>query len=279
MGCGLWDKVDGETVPSQQRNYHTNTINKTTTASSSLEKFTRGCWTRVATWAKWLESKHQIVEESRQVFCLLRPAMVCGELLTTQPGTLCNMHLSGTRSEGGQLPWGQQYPAAKDCDLVLLSCTSGTANWVRAVNATCAWTWQFSLGDICCTNKMHQHSWCEAAMLEREGRTDSLALGSEIKTRNHPIERATDIFPCSGCFTGLSKSAIYTIREFSLPQAFSDLLGLSLAWLHQPPRGWTSRMLVGNRHECIRWGSGHATDILGMVELQRCSAGWKTAQV
>ena len=31
-------------------------------------------------------------------------AMVCGKLLTTQPGTLCNMHLSGTRSEGGQLP-------------------------------------------------------------------------------------------------------------------------------------------------------------------------------
>ena len=29
-----------ETVPSQQRNYHTNTINKTTTASSSLETFT-----------------------------------------------------------------------------------------------------------------------------------------------------------------------------------------------------------------------------------------------
>ena len=40
-------------------------------------------------------------------------------------------------------------------DLVLLSCASGTANWVRAVNATCAWIWQFSLGDICCTNKMH----------------------------------------------------------------------------------------------------------------------------
>ena len=35
------------------------------------------------------------------------------------------------------------------------SCASGTANWDRAVNATCAWIWQFSLGDICCTNKMH----------------------------------------------------------------------------------------------------------------------------
>ena len=30
--------------------------------------------------------------------------MVCGKLLTTQPGTLCNMHLSVPRSEGGQLP-------------------------------------------------------------------------------------------------------------------------------------------------------------------------------
>ena len=91
---------------------------------------------------------------------------------------------------------------------MLLSCASGTANWARAVNATCAWIWQFSLGDICCTNKMHQHSWCQAAMLERETRRDShwrqpwtsvsLALGSAMKTRNHPIGRATDIFPCWG---------------------------------------------------------------------------------
>ena len=31
-------------------------------------------WTRMATWAKWLESKHQILGESRQVFLLLRIA-------------------------------------------------------------------------------------------------------------------------------------------------------------------------------------------------------------
>ena len=53
---------------------------------------------------------------------------------------------------------------------------------------------------------MHQLMWCQAAMLEREDRrdlhwrqpwtSDSLALGSEMKTRNHPIGRATDICPC-----------------------------------------------------------------------------------
>ena len=32
-----------ETVPSQQLNYHTNAINKNTTASSSLEKFASDC--------------------------------------------------------------------------------------------------------------------------------------------------------------------------------------------------------------------------------------------
>ena len=133
-------------------------------------------------------------------------------------------------------------------DLVLLSCAYGTANWVRAVNATCAWIWQFSLGDICCTNKMHQHSWCQAAMLEREGRrdshwrqpwtSDSLALGSEIKIRNHP---------CSGCFiAGLSKSAIYTIRvvrnfPYHKPsQAFwvYPLRGFISHHVGEPPKCW-----------------------------------------
>ena len=142
-------------------------------------------------------------------------------------------------------------------DLVLLSCASGTANWVRAVNATCAWIWQFSIGDICCTNKMHQHSWCQAAMLEREGRrdthwrqpwtSDSLALGSEIKIRNHPLGRATDIFPCSGCFiAGLSKSAIYTIRvvrnfPYHKPsQAFwvYHLRGFISHHVGEPPKCW-----------------------------------------
>ena len=57
---------------------------------------------------------------------------------------------------------------------------------------------------------MHQLIWRQAAMLEREDRrdlhwrqpwtSDSLALGSEMKTRNHPIGRATDICPWSGCF-------------------------------------------------------------------------------
>ena len=98
---------------------------------------------------------------------------------------------------------GNSTLSRKDCDLVLLSCTSGTADCARAVKATCAW--QFSLGDIRCTNKMHQLIWRQAAMLEREDRrdlhwrqpwtSDSLALGSEKKTRNHPIGRATDIFP------------------------------------------------------------------------------------
>ena len=87
-------------------------------------------------------------------------------------------------------------------------------------------------------------SWCQAAMLEREGRrdshwrqpwtSDSLALGSEIKIRNHPIGRATDIFPCSGCFiAGLSKWAICTIRvvrNFPYHKPSQDL------WVH-PLRG------------------------------------------
>ena len=35
------------------------------------------------------------------------------KLINTQPGILCNMHLFGKRSEGGQLPrQGQQYPVA-----------------------------------------------------------------------------------------------------------------------------------------------------------------------
>ena len=46
-----------------------------------------------------------------------------------------------------------------DCDLVLLSWTSGTADCAQAVKATCAWIWQFTLGDIWCTNKMHA-TWC-----------------------------------------------------------------------------------------------------------------------
>ena len=43
---------------------------------------------------------------------------------------------------------GNSTLSRKDCDLVLLSCTSGTADCARAVKATCAWIWQFSLGDI-----------------------------------------------------------------------------------------------------------------------------------
>ena len=50
---------------------------------------------------------------------------------------------------------GNSTLSRKDCDLVLLSCTSGIADCARAVKATCAWIWQFSLGDIWCTNKMH----------------------------------------------------------------------------------------------------------------------------
>ena len=43
---------------------------------------------------------------------------------------------------------GNSTLSRKDCDLVLLSCTSGTADCARAVKTTCAWIWQFSLGDI-----------------------------------------------------------------------------------------------------------------------------------
>ena len=43
---------------------------------------------------------------------------------------------------------GNSTLSRKDCDLVLLSCASGTADCARAVKATCAWIWQFSLGDI-----------------------------------------------------------------------------------------------------------------------------------
>ena len=124
-------------------------------------------------------------------------------------------------------------------NLMLLSCASSTANWNRAVDATCAWIvdvtcawiWQFSLGDICCTDKIII-SWCHAAMLERESRrdsywrqpwiSDSLTLGLEIKIRNHPIGCVTDIFPCSNCFiAGLSKWT-------HLLQVFLSPLGPSL---------------------------------------------------
>ena len=46
-----------------------------------------------------------------------------------------------------------------DCNLVLLSWTSGTADCVQALKATCAWIWQFTLGGIWCTNKRHA-IWC-----------------------------------------------------------------------------------------------------------------------
>ena len=46
-----------------------------------------------------------------------------------------------------------------DCNLVLLSWTSGIADCVQAAKATCAWIWQFTLGGIWCTNKRHA-IWC-----------------------------------------------------------------------------------------------------------------------
>ena len=43
---------------------------------------------------------------------------------------------------------GNSTLSRKDCDLVLPSCTSGTADCARAAKATGAWIWQSSLGDI-----------------------------------------------------------------------------------------------------------------------------------
>ena len=40
-----------------------------------------------------------------------------------------------------------------DCNLVLFSWPSGTADCDQAVKATCAWIWQFLLGGILCTDK------------------------------------------------------------------------------------------------------------------------------
>ena len=93
---------------------------------------------------------------------------------------------------------------------MLLSCASSTANCVWAVNATCAWMAVFAWGYM-----LHEQDAsaqlvpsCNAGKGRRDSHwrqpctSDSLAFGSEIKTRNHPIGRATDIFPCSGCFCG-----------------------------------------------------------------------------
>ena len=157
---------------------------------------------------------------------------------------------------------------------MLLSCASGTANWARAVNATCAWIWQFSLGDICCTNKMHQHSWCQAAMLERENRRDShwrqpwtsnsLALGSEMNTRNHPIGRATDIFPCWGfhcCFVKIGtmyyqgSQGFFPTTSLLRPSGSTPCVASSATtWVNlpnvggQPTRMYQLRQWACNRH-------------------------------
>ena len=80
--------------------------------------------------------------------------MVCGKLLNTQPGTLCNMHLSVTRSEGGQLPrQGQQYhglrPGAALLNLWYRRLCSGSKGNMRLDMAVFAWGHMMHEQDAC----------------------------------------------------------------------------------------------------------------------------------
>ena len=167
--------------------------------------------------------------------------MVYGKLLNIQPDTLCNMY-HVTRWEGSQLPRLR----------ATVLCRKGLRPGAALLNL-----WDRRL---CSGSKGNMR-------LDMEKTSNSLALGSEMTTGNHPIGRATDICPGRGSAAGLSKPALYTVsvlRVFSLPRgnqrSFLDsspgLPGLYLASLHQLPRGWTYPMLVGNRHGCIRWGNG-----------------------
>ena len=102
-------------------------------------------------------------------------------------------------------------------------------------------------------------------MLEREDRkdshwrqpwtSDSLALGSEMTTGNHPIGRATSVQGRVVFTAGLSKPALYTVsvvRVFSLPQgnqrSFLDSSpGLSGLYLASSATTWVNLPNVGGQ--------------------------------
>ena len=125
-------------------------------------------------------------------------------------------------------------------------------------------------------------------MLEREDRrdlhwrqpwtSDSLALGSEMKTRNHPIGRATDICPWSGCFYCwfVKTGTIYCqcgqgffpatkgikARTFSRPFGSIPCVASSATtWVNlpnvggQPTRMYQVRQWACNRHFGYGWTS------------------------
>ena len=118
--------------------------------------------------------------------------------------------------------------------------------------------------------------------------SDSVALGSEMKTRYHPIGRATDICQGRVVFTaGLSKPAPFTVNVFRVFPAtreskecsrlFSQPFGSipcvassATTWVNlpsvggQPTRIYQVRQWACNRH------SVHGS-------IQRYSTGWKAA--
>ena len=130
---------------------------------------------------------------------------------------------------------------------------------------------------------MHQLIWCQAAMLKREDRrdlhwrqpwtSDSLALGSEMKTRNHPLGVPQTSVHGRVAFTaGLSKpSTIYcqcgqgffsaTRESKELSRTFSRPFGSipcvassATTWVNlpnvggQPTRMYQVRQWACNRH-------------------------------
>ena len=67
---------------------------------------------------------------------------------------------------------GNSTLSRKDCDLVLLSWTSGTADCALAEKATCAWYGSFCLETYDARTRCIKLIWCQAAMLEKEDRKD-----------------------------------------------------------------------------------------------------------
>ena len=131
---------------------------------------------------------------------------------------------------------------------------------------------------------MHEQDASAHLVLGREDRrdlhwrqpwtSDSLALGSEMKTRNHPIGRATDICPWSGCFTaGLSKSAPYTVCHKGIKGAFQNLLQAFRVYTW---RGFISHH-VGEPTKCW-WATD--TNVSGKaVGMQQTSWLWQNFSV
>ena len=165
-----------------------------------------------------------------------------------------------------------------DCDLVLLSCL-----WYRRLCSGSKGNMRLDMGVFAWGHMMHEQDACGSfgAKLQCwKGRIGKIHIGvsrgpqtlwpsgqrwqPEITPLGVP---QTSVQGRVVSTAGLSKPALYTVsvlRVFSLPQgnqrslpdSSPGLSGLYLAWIHQPPRGWTYPMLVGNRHGCIRWGNG-----------------------